>query len=82
MAKARLQASGQNEGSARRMDADLKETQINMLRYQYFGDPFLGTCLQSIYGGGHFRLFQQQTSYVQADCQDVQANYSGAYFLS
>lgn len=32
------------------------------MRYQHFHDIYLGTCLQSIYGGPHFRLFHQYTT--------------------
>ncbi|KAK8845353.1 hypothetical protein IAR55_006066 [Kwoniella newhampshirensis] len=44
------------------------QIQKNILRYQYFHDPYLGTCLESIYGGNHVRVFKQETS--------------GAYFLA
>ncbi|WWD22301.1 hypothetical protein CI109_106792 [Kwoniella shandongensis] len=49
-------------------DGNGNQTQMAILRYQYFHDPFLGSCLESIYGGNHVRIFKQQTS--------------GAYFLA
>ncbi|WWC85601.1 uncharacterized protein L201_000465 [Kwoniella dendrophila CBS 6074] len=49
-------------------DGYSNQTQRSILRYQYFHDPFLGTCLESIYGGNHLRVFKQDST--------------GAYFLS
>ncbi|WVW81565.1 hypothetical protein I302_103560 [Kwoniella bestiolae CBS 10118] len=49
-------------------DGNKNQTQRSILRYQYFHNHFLGTCLESIYGGNHIRVFKQETT--------------GAYFLS
>ncbi|WVN87391.1 uncharacterized protein L203_102570 [Cryptococcus depauperatus CBS 7841] len=49
-------------------DGNRNQTQRSILRYQYFHDDILGTCLESIYGGNHIRVFRQETS--------------GAYFFS
>jgi hypothetical protein len=38
------------------------EMQWNVLRYQYYRDIYLGTCLESIYGGAHFRVYRQATT--------------------
>ncbi|EIW67857.1 hypothetical protein TREMEDRAFT_32868 [Tremella mesenterica DSM 1558] len=49
-------------------DGQGNQTQKAILRYMYFGDPYLGTCLETIFGGTHIRVFKQETS--------------GAWFLS
>ncbi|WWD06151.1 hypothetical protein V865_004236 [Kwoniella europaea PYCC6329] len=49
-------------------DGNANQTQRSILRYQYFHNHFLGTCLESIYGGNHIRVFKQETT--------------GAYFMS
>ncbi|OCF41729.1 hypothetical protein I317_04433 [Kwoniella heveanensis CBS 569] len=49
-------------------DGLTNQTQHTILRYQYFRNHFLGTCLESIYGGNHIRVWKQYSS--------------GAYFLS
>ncbi|WVQ93859.1 hypothetical protein IAU59_000937 [Kwoniella sp. CBS 9459] len=49
-------------------DGLTNQTQHALLRYQYFKNHLLGTCLESIYGGNHIRIWRQYSS--------------GAYFLS
>ncbi|WRT63434.1 uncharacterized protein IL334_000339 [Kwoniella shivajii] len=49
-------------------DGYKNQTQRCILRYQYFHNEYLGTCLESIYGGNHIRVFKQEDT--------------GAYFLS
>nr|XP_019014294.1 uncharacterized protein I206_00376 [Kwoniella pini CBS 10737]OCF53075.1 hypothetical protein I206_00376 [Kwoniella pini CBS 10737] len=49
-------------------DGNKNQTQKSLLRYQYFHNQFLGTCLETLYGGNHIRVFKQETS--------------GAFFLS
>ncbi|ORY34015.1 hypothetical protein BCR39DRAFT_463098 [Naematelia encephala] len=44
------------------------QEQMAILRWMYFGDPFFGTCIESIYGGSHVRVFRQ--------------SISGAFFIS
>ncbi|GAA5819970.1 hypothetical protein JCM11251_005431 [Rhodosporidiobolus azoricus] len=65
---------GQTDGE--RQSANLGDGlgQINqtiLLRYTY-GDPYLGTCWETINGGGHYRVWRQN---------GTQAN-SGAWFLA
>ncbi|WWC57901.1 uncharacterized protein I303_100436 [Kwoniella dejecticola CBS 10117] len=57
-----------NKQQANLGDGNKNQTQKALLRYQYFHNHFLGTCLETLYGGNHIRVFKQETS--------------GAYFLS
>nr|ODO04339.1 hypothetical protein L204_00697 [Cryptococcus depauperatus CBS 7855] len=56
-------------------DGNRNQTQRSILRYQYFHDDILGTCLESIYGGNHIRVFRQETRWASS-------LRIGAYFFS
>ncbi|GAA5886074.1 hypothetical protein JCM6882_004254 [Rhodosporidiobolus microsporus] len=65
---------GQSDGEKQSANLGDGKGQINqtiLLRYNY-GDPYIGTCWETINGGGHFRIWRQNGS---------EAN-SGAWFLA